>query len=47
MNKVDYDWLNKLPKVELHLHLEGALEPELLFELAKRNRVAIAFQSFE
>ena len=47
MKKVSFDWLNKLPKVELHLHLEGSLEPELMFELAKRNQVAIPFQSVE
>lgn len=35
------DWLNTQPKAELHIHLEGSLEPELLFSLAERNRIAL------
>jgi len=47
MSKPSYDWLNKLPKIELHLHLEGTLEPELMFELAQRNGISLAYKSVE
>jgi adenosine deaminase len=45
MSNPSYDWLNKLPKVELHLHLEGTLEPELMFNLAKRNNISLPYEN--
>ncbi|NQZ28610.1 MAG: adenosine deaminase [Colwellia sp.] len=39
------EFIQSLPKIELHLHIEGTLEPELMFELAKRNEVDIPFNS--
>jgi len=42
-----YDWLNALPKAELHLHLEGTLEPELLFKLAERHGVVLPWGDVE
>jgi adenosine deaminase len=39
--------IEALPKAELHLHLEGTLEPEMLFSLAQRNRVKLDYDSVE
>ncbi len=35
--------IQKLPKTELHLHIEGTLEPELLFKIAQRNQIEIPY----
>lgn len=39
------NFIAEMPKVELHLHIEGSLEPELMFELAQRNNIQIPFAS--
>ena len=41
------NFIKKVPKSELHLHIEGSLEPELMFKLSKRNKIEIPFKSIE
>ncbi|MBZ0334573.1 hypothetical protein K5L82_10370 [Marinobacter sp. AL4B] len=41
------DWLKALPKAELHLHLEDALEPELMFTLARRNSLELPWSDVD
>ena len=41
------DLIQKLPKAELHLHIEGTLEPELMFRLAKKNQIKIPYKNVD
>ena len=41
------DRIRGLPKAELHLHIEGTLEPELMFELSRRNAIELPFDSID
>ncbi len=41
------NYIQNLPKAELHLHIEGTFEPELLFKIAQRNKIAIPFETVE
>ncbi len=45
--KASDDFIRRLPKAELHIHIEGSFEPELMFEIARRNGVRIPFDSVE
>src|SRR5437868_837119 len=39
--------ITRLPKCEMHIHIEGSLEPELMFALARRNGIALPYESVE
>ena len=41
------EFIKKSPKAELHLHIEGTLEPDQMFALAKKNNIQISFKSIE
>jgi adenosine deaminase len=41
------DYINKIPKAELHLHIEGTFEPELMFKIAERNGIVLEYSSVE
>ena len=41
------EFIKKTPKAELHLHIEGTLEPEDMFEFSKRNNISIPYKNFE
>ena len=41
------DFISGIPKAELHLHIEGTFEPELMFKIAERNKLKIKYQSVE
>ena len=41
------EYIKKTPKTELHLHIEGTLEPSHMFKLAKRNNISIPFKNIE
>lgn len=44
---ISEEFINKLPKAELHLHIEGTFEPELMFDIARRNNRKLAYGSVE
>jgi adenosine deaminase len=46
MNSIE-DYVRAIPKAELHLHIEGTLEPEMVFDLARKHGIALRYPSVE
>ncbi|WP_340199783.1 adenosine deaminase [Ascidiimonas sp. W6] len=42
-----FDFIEGMPKAELHLHIEGSFEPELMFKIAQRNQASIPYKNVE
>ena len=38
------EFIHKMPKAELHLHIEGSFEPELMFQIANRNGILLPYK---
>lgn len=47
MNQKLKEYIQSIPKAELHLHIEGSFEPELMFEIAQRNNIKLKYESVE
>lgn len=45
--KLMHEFIQNLPKAELHLHIEGSFEPELMFQIAQRNKIDLPFANVE
>lgn len=45
--KTFHNFIEKMPKVELHLHIEGSFEPELMFAIAQRNNIELPYKSVQ
>jgi len=42
-----HSFIDKMPKAELHIHIEGSFEPELMFEIAQRNNIKLKYNSVD
>jgi len=40
-------FIEKMPKAELHIHIEGSFEPELMFEIAQRNAISLKYKTVD